>query len=120
VTDLEPFRKVAVFLSALAEPTRVRVVLHLARHGPSHVGALAAALGLETVNVSKHLKIIKAAGVVADERDGRHVVYSLNPKMFSTSSARGTLGTLSLAIPGGSVRVTIPAELREEVNRQPG
>ncbi|MFO0796406.1 MAG: metalloregulator ArsR/SmtB family transcription factor [Gemmataceae bacterium] len=76
--DYQAARKVAARLAALAEPTRVRVIDHLA-HGPLHVGALAELLDVPMVNLSHHLGVMRQAGLLDDEKEGRRVVYRLHP-----------------------------------------
>ncbi|UXA09462.1 metalloregulator ArsR/SmtB family transcription factor [Mycobacterium sp. SMC-2] len=63
-------------LRALAAPVRIAIVLQLHE---SHrcVHELVDALGVPQPLVSQHLKILKAAGVVAGERSGREVLYRL-------------------------------------------
>ena len=78
MTDYHAARKVAARLAALAEPTRVRVIDRLA-HGPLHVGALAELLGVPMVNLSHHLGVMRQAGLLDDEKDGRRVIYRLHP-----------------------------------------
>ncbi|QDU18895.1 ArsR/SmtB family transcription factor [Urbifossiella limnaea] len=76
--DYQAARKVAARLAALAEPTRVRVIDRLA-HGPLHVGALAELLDVPMVNLSHHLGVMRQAGLLEDEKEGRRVVYRLHP-----------------------------------------
>jgi ArsR family transcriptional regulator len=67
-------------LRALADPTRQKLVeLLLAR--PRHVNALAEALGTPQYNVSKHLRILRAAGLVVAARQGKEVVCSVAPAL---------------------------------------
>lgn len=69
-------------LSALADPTR-RAVVDLLREGPRRAGALAEALSLSPPAMSRHLKVLRKAGVVEEERgleeDARVRVYRLRP-----------------------------------------
>ena len=62
--------------SALADPTRCRVVemLH-ERSRPVH--ELAAAFDISRPAISRHLKVLKDAGLVVEEKTGRENVYSL-------------------------------------------
>jgi DNA-binding transcriptional ArsR family regulator len=63
-------------LRALAAPVRIAIVLQL--HASQRcVHELVDALGVPQPLVSQHLKILKAAGVVAGERSGREVLYRL-------------------------------------------
>lgn len=67
-------------LSALADPARRRAVEVLGQ-GPQRAGELAGRLGLAPPAMSRHLKELKAAGLVVDhhpEGDARVRVYALN------------------------------------------
>jgi DNA-binding transcriptional ArsR family regulator len=63
-------------LRALAAPVRIAIVLQL-RESQRCVNELVDALGVPQPLVSQHLRILKAAGVVAGERSGREVFYRL-------------------------------------------
>jgi DNA-binding transcriptional ArsR family regulator len=63
-------------LRALAAPVRIAIVLEL-RESDRCVHELVTALGVTQPLISQHLRILKAAGVVAGERHGREVVYRL-------------------------------------------
>jgi DNA-binding transcriptional ArsR family regulator len=65
--------------AALADPTRRQVFERLCR-GPRSVSALAAGLPVSRPAVSQHLKVLKEAGLVADEPDGTRRVYRIDPK----------------------------------------
>jgi ArsR family transcriptional regulator len=66
----------AEVLKTLASPRRLEILHELAR-GPIEVGRLAKAIGASQPNVSQHLAVLRAAGVVEAERDGREVRYRL-------------------------------------------
>ncbi|MET0260059.1 MAG: metalloregulator ArsR/SmtB family transcription factor, partial [Gaiellaceae bacterium] len=59
--------ELAPVLTALADPTRRRVV-QLLRERPYRAGELAAASGTSAPTMSRHLRVLLEAGVVADER----------------------------------------------------
>jgi len=63
-------------LKTLANPRRLEIVHRLAQ-GPCEVGRLAEELGLSQPNVSQHLSVLRSAGVVESERDGREMRYRL-------------------------------------------
>jgi ArsR family transcriptional regulator len=63
-------------LRALAAPVRIAIVLQL-REASCCVHELVDALAVPQPLVSQHLRILKAAGVVAGERSGREVYYRL-------------------------------------------
>ena len=62
--------------AALAEPSRRRI-LDLLRDGERSVGELVPRLGLSQPGVSKHLKILREAGLVSVRRDGKRRWYGL-------------------------------------------
>lgn len=64
-------------LRVLGQPVRVRLVDLLDRHGEMAVGALADALGENLHNVSQHLAVLRAAGIVQRRSQGREVWYRL-------------------------------------------
>src|SRR5437762_14355727 len=65
-------------LAALADPTRRRVFERL-KSGPMPVGTLARGLPVSRPAVSQHLKVLKAAGLVADRAEGTRRVYYIDP-----------------------------------------
>lgn len=66
----------AEVLKTLASPRRLEII-HLLSAGPREVGRLAEEMGISQPNVSQHLAVMRAAGVVETERDGREVRYRL-------------------------------------------
>lgn len=66
----------AEVLKTLANPRRLEI-LHRLADGPCEVGRLATAIGASQPNVSQHLAVLRAAGIVDAERDGREVRYRL-------------------------------------------
>ncbi len=71
----------ARFLKALADPERLKLIQCL-QDGPKNVSELAALLGQELANVSHHLGVLRHAGLVTDQKQGKYVVYSLHPDIF--------------------------------------
>jgi DNA-binding transcriptional ArsR family regulator len=65
----------ALFRS-LADPTRRAIFERLCREGEQTVGALTAQAGISQPAVSKHLGILKLAGLVRDRHEGRQTHYS--------------------------------------------
>ena len=63
-------------IKALGHPTRMYIVARLAG-GEASVGDLTAAVGADVSTVSKHLSLLKAAGLLADRKTGNKVLYSL-------------------------------------------
>src|SRR3989338_6187839 len=60
----------------LADPTRRAIFERLCREGEKTVGKLTARAGVSQPVVSKHLGILKEAGLVRDRREGRQTHYS--------------------------------------------
>lgn len=66
--------------AALGDPTRRALFERLAHQGEQTVGALTAYAGVSQPAVSKHLGVLKGAGLVQDRRDGRRTHYSARPQ----------------------------------------
>ena len=76
---------VSPLFTALADPTRQRVV-QLLGEGPRRAGELAAASGTSAPVMSRHLRVLLKAGIVADERppdDARARVFWLRPESIT-------------------------------------
>ena len=63
----------------LADPTRRALFERLCRDGEQTVGALTAKAGVSQPAVSKHLGVLKQAGLVRDRPEGRQTHYSAQP-----------------------------------------
>jgi DNA-binding transcriptional ArsR family regulator len=63
----------------LAEPTRRRI-LDLLRDRPRAVGELVGLVGLSQPGVSKHLRILREAGLVEVRADAQRRLYTLRPQ----------------------------------------
>lgn len=66
----------ALQFAALSDETRCALV-DLLRERPRPVHELAAAFPISRPAISRHLRVLKEAGLIAEERDGRENVYSL-------------------------------------------
>lgn len=65
-----------ILFRTLADPTRRVIFERLCRDGDQTVAALTARAGVSQPAVSKHLGILKRAGLVRDRPDGRQTHYS--------------------------------------------
>jgi len=65
-----------LLFKTLADPTRRALYERLCRDGEQTVGALTALAGVSQPAVSKHLGLLKQAGLVLDRPDGRQTHYS--------------------------------------------
>ena len=69
----------AATFQALADPTR-RAVLDLLRRGAQPAGQIAEAFPVSRPAISKHLRQLRKARLVVEQRRGRHRLYRLNPE----------------------------------------
>lgn len=65
-----------ILFRTLADATRRAIFERLCREGELTVGALTAGAGVSQPAVSKHLGVLKQAGLVRDRQDGRQTHYS--------------------------------------------
>ena len=66
---------------ALADPTR-RKILRLLRNGPRTSGQIAAHFSSAWPTISRHLGVLRDAGLILAERDGQQIIYELNTTVF--------------------------------------
>ena len=74
-----PAADIAVVMRTLADPTR-RAVFERLVDGPRSVSEVAARLPVSRPAVSQHLKHLKEAGLVSEERAGTRRIYRADPK----------------------------------------
>lgn len=67
----------------LGDPTRRALFERLCREGEQTVGALTARAGVSQPAVSKHLGVLRQAGLVSDRHEGRQTHYSARPGTLS-------------------------------------
>lgn len=67
------------FFRALSDPTRRSLFERLAREGEQTVHALTSQAGVSQPAVSKHLGVLREAGLVQDRRAGRETHYRVAP-----------------------------------------
>jgi DNA-binding transcriptional ArsR family regulator len=72
----------ALFRS-LADPTRRAIFERLCREGELTVGNLTAQARISQPAVSKHLAVLKRAGLVLDRPEGRQTHYSARPRALA-------------------------------------
>lgn len=68
-----------LLFKTLGDPTRRAIFERLCRDGEQTVGALTARAGVSQPAVSKHLGVLKRAGLVLDRHEGRQTHYSAQP-----------------------------------------
>ena len=72
--------------SALADPHR-RAVLELLRERPRPVGELTARLSLSQPSTSKHLRVLREAGLVQVHQEAQRRVYAIDPRPMAELDA---------------------------------
>ena len=114
-----------VVLKAAADPTRARI-LKLLERGGLCVCQVRAVLDLAPSTVSKHLTILKHAGLVQDQRDGKWIEYSLADASHNPH-ARPVLDLVRTALARDRAALADRTQLREvkrvpksELQVQPG
>src|SRR3989337_2758777 len=70
-------KEAAELFKILSVDKRIEII-ELLKKEPMSVNALAEALGITQSAVSQHLRVLKGAGFVKDERQGYWIYYSLN------------------------------------------
>jgi len=81
--DADTRRHIADTFSAMGDPNRAAILLHLAR-GEHCVSDLAELLGVSESAVSQHLRLLRALRLVRSRREGRHVYYLLDDHHVQT------------------------------------
>ena len=102
--DALEFEDCARRLKALADSERLRIVEALFA-GEKNVSELAEELGEEVVNVSHHLGVLKNAGLVHSQRNGRFIIYSLAREVLKSVAAAGLgLGLARIGLGSASAK----------------
>jgi DNA-binding transcriptional ArsR family regulator len=79
-----------VALKALAEDTRVRII-RLLITGPLDVGDISERAGISQYNTSKHLRVLREAGLLQAQKDGRRHLYALTEGIGRRMAEGGVL-----------------------------
>lgn len=72
-------------MRALAHPLRIKILEFIDRNGTINVNKIYNNLKIEQSITSQHLKILKLAGVVNVEKDGKYMRYNLNYNIIERS-----------------------------------
>lgn len=73
------FKIKADFLKSLAHPSRLAIIEHL-KNGEATVGQMVGRLGIEQSGLSKHLAILRQAGILASRQERASVYYSIKDR----------------------------------------
>jgi len=117
---LENADEQATIFSALADPTRLKLVKLLCRQRDPDalcVNALAGLLGVTQSAVSQHLRVLRAIGLVKGKRRGYHIHYFVNQDMLKRCR-KLTSAALSMEEPGEeqSCQEYCPERRKEDVS----
>ena len=100
------------YLKGLADPTRMEVVRLLLAQ-PRCVTDLAELLGTSVASTSYHLKSLRNAGIVSEDRQGQHVFYQIAPAISDASDPQAgklNLGCCQVVFPGAPVAAYAAAQ----------
>lgn len=78
LVDLDEAEALATGFKLLGEPNRVRILYALLEAGELCVCDLAATVDVSETTVSHAMRLLKAAGIVRNRRDGRMIYYRLD------------------------------------------
>ena len=98
-------RRLRTLYRALGDETRLRMIGLLAEVGPMPVNKLSQQVGMSQPLISWHLRILRLAGIVDTERQGRTVICRLRTDAFEElhdAEARLIGGTAGVAKAGGA------------------
>jgi ArsR family transcriptional regulator, lead/cadmium/zinc/bismuth-responsive transcriptional repressor len=76
LVDVADAARVAIVFRVLGDASRCRLVYALLRHDEISVGDLAATLAMSESNVSHHLSVLRAHGLVRFRREGKQIFYA--------------------------------------------
>lgn len=82
--DADAATDLAALFRLLGEPTRMRILATLLSHDEVSVGAIAVAVDASETKVSQALRLLRAARVVRNRRDGRTIYYRLDDEHVRT------------------------------------
>jgi DNA-binding transcriptional ArsR family regulator len=75
--DFQVFERQAAICKAFAHPTRLRL-LDMLGNGERGVSEIQMALNISKANLSQHLAILRAAGIISTRRNGKQVLCSIS------------------------------------------
>lgn len=98
-------------LNALADATRCRII-EILRKGPVPVHKLAAGFDISRPAISRHLRVLKDAGLIREEKSGRENHYTLQAKKLApVRKWLDTIAPLKNAQPVVEEEIEAPAEI---------
>lgn len=73
--------RMATLFATLSDPARLRI-LNTLRYGPRSVGDIHRTCRLKQANTSKHLRVLREAGLVSPQRTGTTVHYTISEPLI--------------------------------------
>lgn len=92
IPDAEPRRSAALF-AALGDATRLRLVARIGSAGPTSIAGLTAGMRVTRQAITKHLRVLEAAGLARSRRRGRERLWQLEQRRLR--QARRYLDSIS-------------------------
>lgn len=89
-TNMEGFQRLAGLFGVLADGTRLKILSLLSR-GERDVSSLCRELSVAQPTVSHHLALLRASGILTTRRDGKWILYRLNPPAASSDGSEVVL-----------------------------
>ncbi|MCB9321638.1 MAG: helix-turn-helix transcriptional regulator [Lewinellaceae bacterium] len=84
--DNEKLQVSTEIMRALAHPLRLRILEFIDRNGKINVNKIYNTLNLEQSITSQHLKVLRLAGVVKQQKQGKYVLYSIEYDLVDRAS----------------------------------
>ena len=78
----EYIKKAIKILRLLSDESRLRIMLYLAKEGPTYVSKLSEDLRINQTTLSHHLALLRNADLLETQRDGKNVFYVINKPMW--------------------------------------
>ena len=72
--------------AALSDRTRLTLVEHMMAHGEQPAGELTKLVDMTAPAVSRHLKVLRTAGLIRQRAEGTHRYYSVRPEALRSIS----------------------------------
>ena len=82
-TGLADLSRAAPAFAALGDPTRLRIVTQLCRHGPQSTTRLTSYVNITRQAVTKHLSALEGAQIIQSSRSGRERIWALQQKRLA-------------------------------------
>lgn len=87
---IDDAERTARLMRLLGDPTRIRILSLVARQART-VSGLCEAIGLAQPTISHHLGLLRQAGLLSAQREGKHMRYTVNPDHLVSDPDRGTM-----------------------------